>query len=73
MSSGPKIHPEGRWSQAHPTGHTALSVAPSRRKSENPLLHCQGQEAPRAVRRLLRMDLRNGGLRLSLTRSRGED
>eukprot|EP00969_Alexandrium_andersonii_P051877 2278647-Alexandrium_andersonii.AAC.1 len=62
MSSGPKIQPEVAAVPAHPTGQTASSAAPNRRKSETPLPHCQAQR-PREARHLRRMDLQNGGLR----------
>eukprot|EP00969_Alexandrium_andersonii_P005209 226876-Alexandrium_andersonii.AAC.1 len=38
-----------------PMGQTALSAAPSRRKSETPIPQVQAQEAPREARCLLRL------------------
>eukprot|EP00969_Alexandrium_andersonii_P026969 1176234-Alexandrium_andersonii.AAC.1 len=36
MSSGPKFQPEGAAVPASPSGQTALSAAPNRRKWETP-------------------------------------
>eukprot|EP00969_Alexandrium_andersonii_P261729 11570499-Alexandrium_andersonii.AAC.1 len=33
----------------------------NRRKPETPLPHCQASEVPREARRLLRLDMRDGG------------
>ena len=60
MGSGPKIQPEGAAVPARPTGQTALSAAPNRRKSETPILQVQAQEAPRFAQHLLRLDLPMG-------------
>eukprot|EP00969_Alexandrium_andersonii_P067819 2991663-Alexandrium_andersonii.AAC.1 len=57
---------------ARPTGQSALSAAPNRRKSETSLLHVQVQEAPLFARRLLSLAMRQGVLRLWPSRSRCE-
>eukprot|EP00969_Alexandrium_andersonii_P155480 6874553-Alexandrium_andersonii.AAC.1 len=58
-SSGPKIQPEGAAIPARPTGQAAL-VRGSRRKSGTPFRRSKHRR-----RRLLHLDLWNGGPRLS--------
>eukprot|EP00969_Alexandrium_andersonii_P260249 11506420-Alexandrium_andersonii.AAC.1 len=53
-------------------GQTAPSAAPNRRKSETPIPQVKMQEAPCEVRRLLRLAVRQGSVRLSPIQSRGE-
>eukprot|EP00969_Alexandrium_andersonii_P128003 5656631-Alexandrium_andersonii.AAC.1 len=53
-------------------GQTALSVAASRQTSETAVPQVQEQEGPREARRLLRLAVGQGGLRLPPIRSRGE-
>eukprot|EP00969_Alexandrium_andersonii_P347189 15350293-Alexandrium_andersonii.AAC.1 len=53
-------------------GQPALSAAPNQRRLETPIPQVQTQEAPREARRLLRLAMRQGGLRLLAIRSRGE-
>eukprot|EP00969_Alexandrium_andersonii_P101981 4501690-Alexandrium_andersonii.AAC.1 len=68
----PASSPTGPRPQHRPTGQTACSEAPNRRKSETPIPQVQAQEAPREARRLLHLAVRPEGFRLSPIRSRGE-
>eukprot|EP00969_Alexandrium_andersonii_P173881 7686549-Alexandrium_andersonii.AAC.1 len=65
MSSGPKVQPDGAAVPARPVGRMALFVARNRQKSETPIPQVQMQDAPRFARRLLRLPVTAGGLRLS--------